>query len=682
MFPNEAIQYHGIVQLLLHFGWTWVGFMTLDDESGEYFLKTIEPMLSDKGICSAFTTKVPSNLPMSNFVDMYYYILNSAPVVMMSKANVVVLYGDIVVIRWLTAIAWGVKLTEMASGGKVWIITAQTDFALNVLHKMWDIQFFHGAISFSVHSEELLGFQEFPKNITPYKAKDDGFVTDFWEQAFDCFMPGSPEATDNSSTCTGEEKLETLPRPFFEMTMTSFSYSIYNAVYTLANVLNIYLSMARYKRQEDGRRLVPLNVKAWQLHSYIQKMSFNNSVGREIIFNEYGELISGLDITNLVTFPNGSYARVKVGKLDPQALPDKMFSIDEEQLQWHKDLIQVPPSSLCNENCHPGYGKQKKEGEKFCCYDCVPCPDGMFSNQKVVDHCAKCSEDHVPNEQQTQCIPKIPDFLSFEDPLGIVLSALAIFFSLVTTLVFGIIVKHHDTPIVKANNKTLTYILLVSLLLSFVCSLMFIGKPNEVTCLLRQTGVVMVFSVAVSSLLAKTVTVVVAFAAAKPGNMFQKWVGKKLGNFVVLLCSLLQMGINTAWLSTSPPYPDIDVYTMSDKLIIKCNEGSVTMFYCALGYMGVLAFFTLIAAFLARKLPDRFNEGKFITFSMLVFCSVWVSFVPTYLSTRGKYMVAVEIFSVMASSCGLLACIFCPKCYIIALRSDLNKKGQLREKGH
>ncbi|XP_061446520.1 vomeronasal type-2 receptor 26-like [Rhineura floridana] len=686
MVPNEALQYQGIVQLLLHFRWKWIGIIAKDDEGGDHFLQTMEPMFSMNGICTAFIIRAPERFTTLNIHELIKDQKSMSLFFNMGKVNVVVTYAETASTIWLGDLIQTFARTQEIfptyrefSVAKVWITTAQIDFTMRIVANIFDtdLQIFHGAISFSINSKELRDFRRFLQTIHPSWTEGDGFIHNFWTAAFNCIYSKFTLPAFLTGQCTGEEMLESLPASLFEMSMTGHSYSIYNAVYVLAHALHIMQSARSNHRIMEARSSLSLsNVETWQLHSFLQRISFNNSAGDEIMFNEHGELAAGFDITNFVTFPNKSYIRVKVGSLDPQAPPGKELKINGDRIEWHSDLIQIPPLSVCNDNCHPGYGKKKIEGKKFCCYDCVPCPDGMISNEKGRT-CIVCPEDHFQNKNRDQCIPKIPNFLAFGENLAIISTFSALLFTLITAVVFGIFIKHQNTPIVKANNRSLTYILLASLLLCFLCSLMFIGMPNEATCHLRQTGFGTIFSVALSSILAKTISVVLAFMATKPGSKMRKWVGKKLAYSIVLSCSSIQVGICALWLATSPPFPDVDMHSMTKEIILLCNEGSVFMFYCVLGYMGFLAIVSFTVAFLARKLPDSFNEAKFITFSMLVFCSVWLSFIPTYLSTRGKYMVAVEIFSILTSSAGLLGCIFSPKCYIIVLRPQLNNREQL-----
>ncbi|XP_015261945.1 PREDICTED: vomeronasal type-2 receptor 26-like [Gekko japonicus] len=524
--PSEVPQYSGIIRLLLHFHWNWIGIVAPDDDSGENFIQALTPMLDQNNICVEFTKRTLSEI--SVYHTTAYRNVNLAIAVSEAKAKVVVVSGDSNAIRNL-------------------ILPLMT-----------------------------------------YKAK----------------------------TKTSLEKI-------------------------LAS---------------------------------LRSTQFNNSAGEEVFFSENDERSAGYDILNLAFFPNQSSAQVKVGRMDPRGPPGREFTINTDAIVW---ATQKMPSSRCVESCSPGYSRKDIEEEPPCCYQCELCPEGTISNHTDADHCVPCPEDQYPNKNKDQCISKNISFLSYQEILGIVLASLALFLSLITALVLATVIKYRDTPIVKANNRELTYVLLISLLLCFLSSFLFIGRPTKFTCLLRQIAFTVIFSVAISSILAKTIMVVVAFMATKPGNMARELLGRQGVNVIVLACPLLQVITSALWLGTSPPFPNLDFHSLGKEIIVECNEGSVVMFYTVLGYMGFLALVSFMVAFLARKLPDSFNEAKFITFSMLVFCSVWVSFVPTYLSTKGKYVVAVEVFSILASGAGLLGCIFLPKCYIIFLRPDLNSRNHL-----
>ncbi|XP_029442187.1 vomeronasal type-2 receptor 26-like [Rhinatrema bivittatum] len=346
----------------------------------------------------------------------------------------------------------------------------------------------------------------------------------------------------------------------------------------------------------------------------------------------------------------------------------------------HSLKVSVP-RSVCSESCNPGYRKAAREGEPTCCFDCILCSLGEISNDTAdVVQCLKCPDDQWSNEKHDRCIPKVIEFLSYEEPLGLALTIITTFFFLLTSSVLCIFLKYRDTPIVKANNRELSYLLLLALTLCFLCSLIFIGRPMKITCMLRQTFFGIIFSISVSSVLAKTVIVIIAFKGNRPNSPVRKWLGSTIPNCIIFSCSLIQVIICAVWLLCSPPFPELSTESNNEKIIFGCNEGQNLFFYCMLGYMGLLAIVSFIVAFLARNLPGSFNEAKLITFSLLVFVSVWLSFIPAYLSTRGKYMVAVEIFAILCSSAGLLGCIFFPKCYIILLKPDRNTKNHLMVK--
>lgn len=78
----------------------------------------------------------------------------------------------------------------------------------------------------------------------------------------------------------------------------------------------------------------------------IRRISFNNSAGQKIGFNENGELETGFDIINWITFENLSFKKVHVGGIDLKDSNEKMVTIYEDDIVWPSRFNQVWTSHI------------------------------------------------------------------------------------------------------------------------------------------------------------------------------------------------------------------------------------------------------------------------------------------------------------------------------------------------
>ncbi|KAJ8787163.1 hypothetical protein J1605_000506 [Eschrichtius robustus] len=430
---------------------------------------------------------------------------------------------------------------------------------------------------------------------------------------------------------------------------------------------------------------------------YLKTLKFTTHDGMRIEIDDNGAVTGNYDILNWQLDDNGEIAFVKL------------------------------PHSVCTDLCQRGTRKGIRHGEPRCCFDCILCVMGMCHGNQVEmslcpakcpksffnlsqrenfsescirplaplgytqlkgtsgflcsqssvlcslgqRECEQCGEDYWSNAQKSECVLKEVEFLAYDEVLGFTLVILSIFGSLVVSAVTVVYVIYRHTPLVTANDRELSFLVQVSLVITLLSSMFFIGKPYNWSCMAHQVTLALGFSLYLSCILGKTISLFLAYKISKSKTRLIS-IHPLYWKISVLISVVVEIGICTAYLVLEPPRVYKNMESQNIKIILECYEGSIE-FLCSIFGMDVfLALLCFLTTLVAHQLPDNYYEGKCITFGMLVFFIVWISFVPAYLSTKGKFKVAVEIFAILASSYGLLGCIFAAKCFNILLRPKRN----------
>ncbi|XP_057204195.1 extracellular calcium-sensing receptor-like [Triplophysa rosa] len=643
---SDYYQGRALALLVKHLGWTWVGAVNSDNDYGNNGMDIFLNAAKKEGICIEYSVKFYRTEP-----EKLIKVVNTMK---RGTAKVIVAFVSFIEMGFLIDQLSIRNITGLQMIGVFGWIASQNLITPNTFHVMG------GSLGFSLRKIYIDGFPDYA-----YKA--------FWDTAFPCSHRDG-DYSQNEINCSTYEDILVLRNYNEEVAEHRYVSNVYKAVYAVAYALH---SLLECKGQEGCEKTV--TIQPHQVVEALKKVNFTVKFGERVWFDSTGAAIANYEVVNWQQDSDGSFQFKAVGYYDASLPPDQRFVLNTENIIWAGGQLQKP-KSVCSESCPPGTRKAVQKGRPVCCYDCIPCADGEISNETDSNNCMQCPGEFWSNAEKNKCVLKAVEFLSFTEVMGIVLVFFSLFGVGITVLVTVLFYSKKDTPIVKANNSELSFLLLFSLTLCFLCSLTFIGRPTEWSCMLRHTAFGITFVLCISCVLGKTIVVLMAFKATLPGSNVMKWFGPVQQRLSVLAFTLIQVLICVLWLTISPPFPYKNMKYYKEKIILECSLGSTVGFWAVLGYIGLLALLCFILAFLARTLPDNFNEAKFITFSMLIFCAVWITFIPSYVSSPGKFSVAVEIFAILASSFGLLFCIFAPKCYIILFKPEQNTKQHLMGK--
>uniref|UniRef100_A0A3Q3VSD9 G-protein coupled receptors family 3 profile domain-containing protein n=1 Tax=Mola mola TaxID=94237 RepID=A0A3Q3VSD9_MOLML len=648
--PNDKHQSTAIAKMVLHFGWTWVGTIAADDDYGKYGIKDFKEQVEEAGVCISFSETLPK---VSSPEDIQRIVQT----VVEATAKIIVVFSSDVDLSPLIT-----ELLRQNVTNRTWIATEAWVTSVSSL--------LGGTLGFAVKRASIPGFQRYLLDMDPYT---DPLTEEFWETVdVNGTLSGEVRGLPDG-LCTGCESVAKLNNTYFDVSQLRITYSVYKAVYAVAHALHNLEHCKEGQGPFNGKDCADItDFEPWQLMYYLKNVRFKVPHTDEEIYFDKGDVEGFYEIINWQFSSNGEISYVIVGHYNGSAAPEDRMNILNDSIVWNSEVLE-PPRSVCSENCQPGTRKGIRQGEPVCCFDCIPCADGEISNTSNARECILCGVDDWSNDAHDACVPKIIEFLAFGEPLGITLIVISAFGALVTISV--VFIMNVGTPLVKANDALLSFSLLFSLVVTFLCSIFFLGQPQNWSCMTSQVALALGFAFCLSSIMSGYTLLPHCVCVTNPEVDTLTCAHQRAIAAVATLIQGIACGV---WLIMLPPHSIKNTSAKNIKIILECDEGSVVFICCIFSYDILLALLAFIFAFIARKLEDNFSEGKCITFGMLVFFIVWISFVPAYLSTRGKFMVAVQIFAILASSFGLLTCIFLPKCYILLVKPECNTEEMMR----
>jgi len=342
-----------------------------------------------------------------------------------------------------------------------------------------------------------------------------------------------------------------------------------------------------------------------------------------------------------------NYRRSHLASTDINALPYEYVSVGEWKIGRHDigqlnlaiDSIVWPgsnsssivPISRCSEPCRIGELKQF-QGDS-CCWVCTSCPETSIVNDTDEhERCERCEIGYWPTANRTACYKLKETYIEILSVQALVPISFSLLGNLLTLYVVILFYQKRETPIVKASGKELCFIMLGGIHLCYLMTFPILLRPRLLTCLIQRLGIGLGFSMMYSALLTKTNRIARIFESTKKqGRLRPQYISP---HSQVAICSCLiavQLFISLLWFAYERPGVTLVGY---DRLVIlKCSVDKHTFLY-SLSYNVILVLICTMYAIRTRKVPENFNETKFIGFTCYTTCIIWLAFLPIYFTAN------------------------------------------------
>ncbi len=668
--PPDLLQARAMADIVTHFNWTYVVAVHSDDSYGSDGISAFIDELTKRNAttaCIATTISLPLVASQSDFDDAVQTLTED----WVSNATVVVLFGQLATATGLLDAVMKKQSNDPSFAEKALTWIGSDAWGDQLPSKYHEVV--AGMLSVIPQSNLSKEFDDYFTCLKPENNSANPWFAEYWESFFNCTLSGlqgfTPCNSSQNRISSESGYRQNSKVPFVIDAVDAFAHALHNLIAKNC-VFDQLLNCSEVVDISSGATSIKGDLLLQSLHD----VSFPGESAPLIEFDSNGDQLGGYSIKNLKKAEGmqGTYLFETVGVWDGLVKLNDALRFCSD-IEWNENYLESVPQSICSEPCRGGEYSVAIPDQATCCWTCRICE----GNRQVSSgtQCFECEQGYKPNSDKTACEKISPTYLKWTHPWSIIIILLTCLGAVATSLVIVIFVLYHDHSIVKASSRELSAVLLIGLLLCYILPFFFFAKPSAPICAIRRFGVGFCFALCYSALLVKTNRIHRLFNRSQITIQKPPLVSPQSQLLFTSLLVLVQVIIAVVWLVVEVPGITYVYHDFSTDL--RCSESPYFGLPVSLGYNCVLLVLSTYFAFRSRKIPQNFNEARFINLTLYTLCIIWLAFIPTYFATATLgtvYQTSSQVIAIAMSATTTLCCLFVPKVYFLlsGIRKDQN----------
>lgn len=657
--PSDIYQAQAIVDILKYFHWNYVALIAVDDGYGDLLASSFSSLSLQHGICISIYRALPLKWTKIHTQKIVHELLQHPQV-------------KVILLLCSSSDAGGFLQEALQQNlkGRIFIGSDAWGYGRGLANKYASV--LDGALLVAFPTQSITNFYNYLNHLNVCQMEQT------YPWLFQYLQQHMNDMQDNKSNCT---HMQLIYRQLLRQDPQNiFAYEDYviDAVYTVAHAIHRSLGCNHVACPRHNL----LHFKSIDVVNAFYNLTFQSITSNLIQIDSDGQAHGKyLILHNQFDAKLNQHQFKIVGRWEYHSIHqnNSKLTINDTLISWYQNpKLASIPISQCSQDCLPGQYRQYLT-DMSCCWKCLACPMYSISNATNSHLCYTCDLGMIPNANQSQCILINVTHLTISDPLTICLITTIMTSIGCVIIVWSIFLKYQHTAVVRASNSLFTNYLLAGILLTYLTPTLLILPITSLTCNLTYISFLTSLAYVMAVILAKThLLIEIFFPGCKLDKIMRTILrSKKVPQITIIAVTITLTAVIQIIALTTYPLRSARYIYNNHKVYAFCTADTRFPFGMALGFMLKLNIICIIYAYKTRKLPQNFNEARYIYFVSITMCLALSVIFPSYLVARGPIQVGIAAFSNCALSMILLLCLFGPKLFIILCRPQLNRKQQV-----